>query len=191
MSRAAAAVPPQGPASNNWRTAELLCALSYGSGLAAAERMEHGTNTAFLGVQLGRALGLGTEGMEAVFYGALLKDVGCGACGAVLAPFFADDARTPLLGMNLVDLHSPRSMAAWAMDGLRLDPSLPARLARLAAFASRCGSLAHEAMAAHCEIAADCRTPSITSMSGTTAAAQLSTGAQRRFPGRPRSCIWR
>jgi len=41
------------------------------------------------------------------------------------------------------------------MSGLRLDPSLPARLARLAAFASRCGSVAHEAMSAHCEVAAD------------------------------------
>lgn len=46
-----------------WRTAELLCALSFGSGLAAAERMEHGTNTAFVGIQLGRALGLGADGM--------------------------------------------------------------------------------------------------------------------------------
>ena len=155
MSGAAAAVPPPGPRSGTWRTAELLCALSFGSGLAAAERMEHGTNTAFVGIQLGRALGLEADGLEAVFYGALLKDVGCGACGAVLAPFFADDELAPRLGMNLVDLHSPRSMAAWAMSGLRLDPSLPARLARLAAFASRCGSVAHEAMAAHCEIAAD------------------------------------
>jgi len=117
--------------------------------------MEHGTNTAFVGIQLGRALGLGTDGMEAVFYGALLKDVGCGACGAVLAPFFADDELTPRLDLNLVDLYSPRSMAAWAMSGLRLDPSLPARLARLAAFVSQCGSVAHEAMAAHCEIASD------------------------------------
>jgi HD-GYP domain-containing protein (c-di-GMP phosphodiesterase class II)/DNA-binding CsgD family transcriptional regulator len=123
--------------------------------MAAAERMEHGTNTAFVGTQLGRALGMGAEDLEAVFYGALLKDVGCGACGAVLAPYFAEDAKSPLLGMNLVDLHSPRSMATWAMSGLRLDPSLPARLARLAAFASQCGSLAHEAMASHCEIAAD------------------------------------
>jgi HD-GYP domain-containing protein (c-di-GMP phosphodiesterase class II)/DNA-binding CsgD family transcriptional regulator len=123
--------------------------------MAAAERMEHGTNTAFVGTQLGRAVGMGAEDLEAVFYGALLKDVGCGACGAVLAPYFASDARSPLLGMNLVDLHSPRSMATWAMSGLRLDPSLPARLARLAAFASQCGSLAHEAMASHCEIAAD------------------------------------
>jgi len=93
--------------------------------------------------------------VEAVFYGALLKDVGCGACGAVLAPFIAEDNRTPALGLSLVDLESPRSMAAWAMSGLRLDPSLPARLARLAAFAAQCGSVAHEAMAAYCEIAAD------------------------------------
>jgi hypothetical protein len=41
------------------------------------------------------------------------------------------------------------------MSRLRLDPSLPARLARLAAFASRCGPVAHEAMSAHCEVAAD------------------------------------
>ena len=136
-------------------TAELLCALSFGSGLAAAERMEHGTNTAFVGVQLGRALGAGAEDLEAVFYGALVKDAGCGACGAVLARFFADDEMVPRLDLNLVDLHSPRSMAAWAMSGLRLDPGLPARLARLAAFASRCGPVAHEAMSVHCEVAAD------------------------------------
>lgn len=36
-----------------------------------------------------------------------------------------------------------------------LDPRLPARLARLAAFAFQCGSVTHEALAAHCEIAAN------------------------------------
>ena len=128
MSGAVAADPP-GPRSDPPGTAELpgiaelLCALSYGSGLAAAERMEHGTNTAFIGVQLGRALGAGAGDLEAVFYGALVKDAGCGACGVVLAPFFADDELIPRLDLNLVDLHSPRSMAAWAMSDLRLDPS--------------------------------------------------------------------
>jgi hypothetical protein len=57
--------PGQGPGPSG--TAELLCALSYGSGLAVAERMEHGTNTAFVGIQLGRALGLGAGDLEAVF----------------------------------------------------------------------------------------------------------------------------
>ena len=110
-------------------TAELLCALSYGSGLAAAERMEHGTNTAFVGVQLGRALGAGTGDLEAVFYGALVKDAGCGACGAVLARFFADDEMVPRLDLNLVDLHSPRNMAAWTMSRATPGPR-PARPAR-------------------------------------------------------------
>jgi hypothetical protein len=45
MSSAAAAVPPPGQRSGPSGTAELLCALSYGSGLAVAERMAHGTNT--------------------------------------------------------------------------------------------------------------------------------------------------
>lgn len=154
MSPAAWPGNPPGQRSGPSGTAELLCALSYGSGLAMAERMEHGTSTAFLGVHVGRALGLAAPDLEAVFYGALLKDAGCGACGAVLAPFFADDELAPRLDLNLVDMHSPRSMLAWAKSQMRLDPALPVRLARLAAFASRCGSLTHEAMAAHCEIAA-------------------------------------
>ena len=90
-----------------------------------------------------------------MFYGALLKDVGCGACGAVLARFFADDETGSPARPESGRPHSPRSMAAWAMSQLRLDPSLPARLARLAAFAAQCGSVAHEALSAHCEIAAD------------------------------------
>jgi HD-GYP domain-containing protein (c-di-GMP phosphodiesterase class II)/DNA-binding CsgD family transcriptional regulator len=155
MSPAAGAGSPPGQGSRPSGIAELLCALSYGSGLAVAERMDHGSNTAFVGVQLGRALGLTAQDLEAVFYGALLKDVGCGPCSAVLAPFFAAEELAPRLDLILVDLHSPRSLGAWATGQLRLDPTLPARLARLAAFASQCGSVAHEAMAAHCEIAAD------------------------------------
>jgi HD-GYP domain-containing protein (c-di-GMP phosphodiesterase class II)/DNA-binding CsgD family transcriptional regulator len=155
VSVAPSAVPPLGPPSSSSGAAELLSAVSYGSGLALTDRMEHGTNTAFVGVQLGRALGLGPQDLEAIFYGALLKDVGCGACGAVLAPFFADEDQAPPLDFILVDLHSPRSMAGWAKSQLRLDRSLPARMARLAAFTSQCVSVSHEAMAAHCEIAAD------------------------------------
>jgi HD-GYP domain-containing protein (c-di-GMP phosphodiesterase class II)/DNA-binding CsgD family transcriptional regulator len=153
MGSAAAAVPSPGQRSGPSGTAELLCALSYGSGLAVAERMEHGTNTAFVGMRLGRALGLAAQDLEAVFYGALIKDVGCGPCSAVLAPFFAEQELAPRLDLVLVDLHSPRSLGGWARGQLRLDSALPARLARLAAFASQCGAVAHEAMAAHCEIA--------------------------------------
>ncbi len=164
--------------------------------------MEHGTNTAFIGVQLGRALGAGAGDLEAVFYGALVKDAGCGACGVVLAPFFADDELIPRLDLNLVDLHSPRSMAAWAMSDLRLDPTPPARLARLAAFASRCGSVVHEAMTVHCEVAADFAAgPGVRSARAghrprpVRAARRAQPGVRparaETIPARPRSCTWR
>ena len=155
MSAAACAGPAPGQGSGPSGTAELLCALSYGSGLAVAERMEHGTNTAFVGVQLGRALGLGAADLEAVFYGALIKDVGCSACSAVIAPFFPDDQLAPSLDMMLVNMRSPASMLGWAKSQMRLDTALPSRLARLAGFAIRWGPVTHEAMTANCEIAAD------------------------------------
>ena len=136
--------------------AELLCALSYGSGLAVAERMEHGTNTAFVGVQLGRALGFERDDLEAVFYGVLIKDVGCGACSAVLAPLLTNDEPSPRLGLVLVDVLHPDSLETSATGQTsHHDPALSSRLARLAALASRCSSVAHEAMTAHCEIASD------------------------------------
>jgi hypothetical protein len=85
MSPAACAGSPPGPRSESLGTAGLLRAPSCGSGLAVAERRRHGPGTALVGVQVGRVLGLEAADLEAVLYGALLKDVGC---GAVLVPFF-------------------------------------------------------------------------------------------------------
>jgi hypothetical protein len=48
-------------------------------------RMQYGTSTAFVDVQLGHVLGLEAADLGAVFYGAMLKDVGCGVSGVVLA----------------------------------------------------------------------------------------------------------
>jgi hypothetical protein len=91
MSPASCAGGPPGPRSESPGTAELLCP-SYRSGLTVAEQMEHGTSTAFVDVQFERVPGLEAVRPEAVFYGALLKDVGR---GAVLAPFFADQEVVP------------------------------------------------------------------------------------------------
>ena len=110
-------------------------------------------------------------------------------------PFLRRDEPVPRLDLNLVDLHSPRNMAAWTMSQLHLDPGLPARLARLAAFASRCGPIVHEAIG--CALrgrrrlrrwprdrsSRAGRRPT-TSTSGTTGAARPSTGARRRSPAR-------
>ena len=49
-------------------------------------------------VQLGHILMPEARGVEAVLYVAVLKDVGCGVSGAVLAPFFAGQGLALRLG---------------------------------------------------------------------------------------------
>jgi len=78
--------PQDGPAPDA-SLASLLCALSFASGLALGDRMEHGIGTAYIGLRLADAVRLADHEREAVYYGALLKDAGCTACFAVRSPF--------------------------------------------------------------------------------------------------------
>jgi hypothetical protein len=74
MSPAACAGSSPGPRSESLGAAELLCVFS------------ETTTPAPLGVQVGLVLGLKAADLEAVFSGALLRDVGR---GTALAPLFA------------------------------------------------------------------------------------------------------
>ncbi len=65
---------PHFPAALILLTSDMARGAIRAGGHAAAEQMGHGTNTAFVGVQPGRALGVGAEDLEAVFCGALVKD---------------------------------------------------------------------------------------------------------------------
>ena len=162
--------------------------------------MEHGTNTAFVGVQLGRALGAGAADLEAIFYGALVKDAGCGACGAVLARYFADDEMVPRLDLNLVDLHSPRNMAAWTMSRLHLDPaSRPARPAGRLRLPVRPGDARGDGRRTVSSpptsppalgSALTCRTPSRPVRTARRAQPGVRPTAET-IPARPRYCTWR
>src|SRR5919204_1722179 len=73
MSPAACAGSPPGPRSESPGTAGLLYAVAA-------------VSTAFVGVQPRRVLGLKTADQKAVFHGALLTDIGTGACGGVVQP---------------------------------------------------------------------------------------------------------
>ena len=56
--------------------AELLCALSFASGLDTGQPMEHGLKTAYIGLGLAGHLNLPSDTQVTVFYSALLKDAG-------------------------------------------------------------------------------------------------------------------
>ena len=132
--------------------AVLLCALSFATGLGLSERMEHGLNSAYLGLRLADVLNLPNEEREAVFYGALLKDVGCTACSATISAFFPDDELVPRLDFILVDPTRLNNIIAWLSRNVPLDSQFPSRIARLLSFLVQCGPVVKEMIRGHCEI---------------------------------------
>ncbi len=56
--------------------AELLRTVSYTGDLAMGQPIEHGLRTAYVGLCVADAAGLSAGDRAAVYYGALLKDVG-------------------------------------------------------------------------------------------------------------------
>ena len=101
--------------------AALLCALSFATGLGFGGHMEHGLGSAYLGLQIADALTLDNEEREAIFYGALLKDVACTACSAGIAAFFPDDEQVFLSDVILIDPSQFGDMIGWLSRYFRFD----------------------------------------------------------------------
>lgn len=133
--------------------ADLLCALSFATGIGFGDHMEHGLKSAYIGLQIAEALQLSREIKEAIFYGALLKDVGCTACSAGISTFFPDDEQVPRSDFMLVDPSRIQDMLGWFTKNVPLDARLPGRVTKLLSFLTQCGPVIREAMRGHCEVA--------------------------------------
>jgi HD-GYP domain-containing protein (c-di-GMP phosphodiesterase class II) len=133
--------------------AALLCALSFATGVAFGGHMEHGLGCAALGLQLADAMALSHEEREAIFYGALLKDVACTACSAGIAAFLPDEAEVSLADVILVDPSRMSDMMRWLSRYLRPDIHFPMRISKLLSFVMQCGPIVKETMRSHCEVA--------------------------------------
>jgi hypothetical protein len=83
--------------------------------------MEHGLGSASLGLQIADALTLADEELEAIFYGALLKDVACTACSAGIAAFLPDEEQVSLSDVILLDPSRISELVGWLSKYLRLD----------------------------------------------------------------------
>jgi len=133
--------------------AALLCALSFATGMGLGDHMEHGLKSAYIGLQVATALNLSNEAQEAVFYGALLKDVGCTACSAGISAFFLDDELVPQLDALVIDPSRFNEIVGWLSRNVPVDSRLPIRIAKFLSFLVQCGPTVKELMRGHCEVA--------------------------------------
>ena len=93
------------------RLAEVLSALTYALDLTDGQRPGHTLRTAVIAMRLGRAMGLDTETMSALYYAALLKDSGCSSNAARMAALFGSDDQKVKHSLRLVDWHDTFRMA--------------------------------------------------------------------------------
>jgi HD-GYP domain-containing protein (c-di-GMP phosphodiesterase class II) len=116
-------------------------------------QIDHGLKSAYLGLGIADALRLPAAEREAVYYGALVKDVGCTACAAGVSVFFPDDELAPRADMMLMDITRPADVLHWLGNSVTVDRRLPSRVAGLLSFAVQCQPLLKETARGHCEVA--------------------------------------
>ena len=84
-------VNPGGSAGHRARLAELIAALSLGVDLGFRQPMEHVLRQCLIALRLAGHAGLGEQDRMAVYYTALLVNVGCHADAHEQAKWFGDD----------------------------------------------------------------------------------------------------
>src|SRR5579859_5054893 len=119
---------------SNKDLAALLCALSFATGVGFGGHIEHGLKSAYLGLEIADALTLTDEEREAIFYGALLKDVACTACSAGIAAFLPDDEQVSLSDVILIDPTSISDMLGWLSRYVQLDSRFHSLISKLFSF---------------------------------------------------------
>src|SRR5215210_2517205 len=89
------------------RLAELVAALSLGIDLGFGQPMEHVLRQCLIALRIAEGLGLDEEERAAVYYTALLIDVGCHSDAHEQAKWFGDDIALKSIKYE----HEPRSLA--------------------------------------------------------------------------------
>jgi HD-GYP domain-containing protein (c-di-GMP phosphodiesterase class II) len=147
------------PAAQRVRLAELVAALSLGIDLGFGQPMEHVLRQCLIALRLGECIGLDEQDRAAVYYSALLINVGCHSDAHEQAKWFGDDinlrsgkyefpvgavqamlASVRMIGAGNPPLHRFRVGLEFALSGHRDVDGMIAQHAELArAFAERLG----------------------------------------------------
>src|SRR6201982_1649101 len=113
-----------GKAARRARLAELVAALSLGVDLGFGQPMEHVLRQCLIALRLADVAGLGEQDRMAVYYTALLVNVGCHADAHEQAKWFGDDI-TLKSGKYVHALGSVRGALATMRLGGGGDPPPP------------------------------------------------------------------
>ncbi len=85
---------PKGSQTQTLRLSEVVSAMTYALDITEGQPEGHALRTCVIGMHIGRALGLDTQGLSDLYYALLLKDLGCSSNAAKIHYLFgANDHR--------------------------------------------------------------------------------------------------
>jgi putative nucleotidyltransferase with HDIG domain len=149
------------------KLSEVIGALSYALDITEGQPEGHAARTCMLGMRISRELELSTEQSSALFYGLLLKDLGCSSNSSKMCYLFGSDDRAAKRDVKTVDWSRVSRSIGYIARHVTPEGSIFRRAAKFAQVAIGGTRQAKELVALRCErgakIAAQMQLPDETS----------------------------
>jgi HD-GYP domain-containing protein (c-di-GMP phosphodiesterase class II) len=137
------------------RQSELIGALSHALDLTEGLPAGHAMRCCWVGMHLGRELGLDDSQLEDLYYTLLLKDAGCSSNAARIFSLYGCDDRAMKRDFKNMDNDSFYQMAKFTWSHVGLGESWRERLSRLMLLVEKGEQIGEELFLTRCEQGAD------------------------------------
>lgn len=136
------------------RRAELIATLSYALDLTEGQPRGHSMRVCWIGMQLGRSLGLGQQQLSDLYYTLLLKDLGCSSNAARICQLYLADDHTFKADFKLIDGSLSQALR-FVLSHTGLRSGLTERFSAILNIMQNGGEIARELIEARCHRGAD------------------------------------
>ncbi|OJF93876.1 HD-GYP domain-containing protein [Pararhizobium antarcticum] len=134
--------------------AELLSALSHALDLTEGQPEGHGVRCCWIGMNIGRAIGLVGADLNDLYYTLLLKDIGCSSNAARICQLYLTDDRDFKRDAKLLDDSLPQVLR-FVLSHTGLKAGLSERFRSLVTIFATGGTIARELIETRCQRGAE------------------------------------
>ena len=139
------------PAADNLRLSEVLGALSYALDLTEGQPQGHSLRCCWIGIHVGRELGMNADEQWDLYYTLLLKDAGCSSNAERLCELYGHDDIETKRNFKLVNTDRINQLARFVFKHTAPGRGLSQRVQHLLRLIMKGEELATELIATRCE----------------------------------------
>lgn len=133
------------------RMSDLVGAMSYALDITEGQPEGHAARTCLIGMRLAEAMGMDAEQRSDLFYGLLLKDLGCSSNSSKMCYLFGADDRTIKRDLKTIDWAKMSQNVKFLQQQVAPGASKLERVMKIAAMAIQGPSGAKELVQTRCE----------------------------------------